>query len=280
MADNVIIKKFDSPLEYLEWASDTSTPWKGELSSRKTNNAQWAGTANYEEAYDLARNGWPEGLEKLAKQVDIAAKLMPSPQNKKLRYDVAGARPSPSRAAAGEPFAMATRGKDFKPKPVIKLRTYFSFASSTETDLVTTWGAAICSYVNELSHAGFSVQLDYYNEAKPSQSGDYNSSPPVSFQFPLKEAGYPLSLANVAFWWMHPSSHRRVFFSALEKLDVERGYTGGYGYPRIVMQPEKDVFYLTIDDARPKLKECLEVIKTKHAELLKSHPIPGIRLDI
>jgi len=272
MPDNVIIKKFDSPLEYLEWASNAPTPWKGRLSSRSTENTHWYGTKNYDEAYRLAKYGWPEGLEKLAKQVDIAATLSPNVPNKRKRYDVAGTTPSPSRAAAGEPFAMATRGKDFKQKPVITLRTYFCFSSSTDVDSVTKWGAAICSYVNQLSRAGFSVQLDYYNEAKPSSG--YDSS--VSFQFPLKKAGEPLSLSNIAFWWMHPSSHRRVFFSALERLDVERSYESGYGYPRIVMQPKSDVFFVTIDDARDSIEGCLKVIKQKHLELLRANPIQGL----
>ena len=76
-----IIKKFRSPNDFLEWATTAESPWTGELSSRRERDSSWAGTANYDEAYKLARYGWKEGLDQLSAQVKVAAKLSPQARN-------------------------------------------------------------------------------------------------------------------------------------------------------------------------------------------------------
>ena len=268
-----IVKKFNSPLEFLEWATHSESPWTGRLSSRETDSdaRDFTGTANYDEAYQLAKFGWKEGLDRLAEQVQVAAKLSPQAPNRRKRFDVAGHSPHTPRAAAGEPFAMATRGKDFKQKPIIKIRTNYGYLGNVDTSRVMRWGAAICSYIQTLEKAGFSTQLDAFNEVS-------STGPSISFQFPLKKAGQPLSLSNVVFWWGHPSAQRRISFSGRERLDVERWYSGGYGRTAVITPPEPGVLFLNIDDARDTMEECLKVISQKHRKLLEENPDPALSI--
>ena len=128
----------------------------------------------------------------------------------------------------------------------------------------------MCSYINNLERAGFSTQLDAFEEGK-AQGG-----PSISFQFPLKQAGEPLQLANVVFWWGNPAALRRITFSAIERLDIESSYSSGYGTLAIVEPIDKESLFLDINDARGSIKENLDVIISKHKKLLEGAPNQGV----
>lgn len=265
----VIVKSFDSPFAYLQWATHAPCMWKGELASRKSDDNEWSGTPTYEDAYHLAKYGWKEGLKMLTEQVRLAELMQPPTASQPVRkYDVAGYFPNPGRAAAGEMFNMVSpEAGELSKKPVIKISVNGTYPCTINPAHVMQWGAAICSYVNQLEKVGKSVQLDYVSDFIP--SGD-SSMPAVSLRFPLKKAGDPLSLASVVFWWAHPSSLRRIGFSALEKLDIEQGYQHGYGRYATVMKPEEGEFYLTIDDSGRNLEESLANIRRKHMPILNT----------
>ena len=267
-----IVKKFRSPLEFLEWASNEKSPWTGSLSSRKPGNSSWSGTGTYEEAYDLAKFGWQKGLDRLAEQVAIAAKLTPQNITPRKKRDIAGDFPDVPIAAAGDVFSMVTRGKQSKVKPIIKIQTNFGYNANVDSEKIMRWGAAIVSYVRTLELAGFSTQLDTISESK----GD--GGPPVSFQFSLKAAGQRLSLSNIVFWWAHPAALRRIEFSAMERLDIQEWYGYGYGQAKVITKPEPGTLFLTINDARNTMEECLQVIIDKHRNLLKNNPDSDISM--
>ncbi|MGH1456884.1 MAG: DUF7192 family protein [Alphaproteobacteria bacterium] len=260
-----IIKTFKSPAEYLEWATKAPCQWKGVLSSRSEGGRDWAGTDTYDEAYNLAKYGWVDGLKVLKQRVEIAMELGVQVPNAIKRYDIAGGYPDPVRAAAGDVFCMVSKGKDFKHKPVVKIRVDSSFSAEVDVDRVMKWGGAICSYVNQLEMMGFSTQLDWFEES-------FQNETKVSFGFPLKRAGEQLSLLDAVFWLAHPSSVRRISFSAMERLDVEADFSYGYGRPSVVTKPEKDVLHLTINDARDSVERNLERICDKHQKILQNDP--------
>ena len=178
-----------------------------------------------------------------------------------------------ARAAAGDPMAMILKGKSEKAKPIIKIRMNVGYSASVDSEDIMRWGGAVCSYIERLEKAGFSTQLDTFMESESRDGG-----PSVSFQFPLKKAGSRLDLSDVAFWWGHPSAIRRVEFSAIERLDIERHYSDGYGYPAVVEKPEPGVLFLNIADARRTSQECLDAIFQKHQDVLREHPIPGLAM--
>lgn len=257
----VIIKKFDTPLDFLEWATSAPCVWRGRLAS-KEGTYSFTGTHSYEEAYNLAKFGWPEGVKMLKKEVEIAENILTPDKKPRKRFDVYGYRASPERAAAGEAFNMIRKGKTIKKRPIIKIRTNMTFNASTSREHVMRWGAAICSYVNMLERQGQSVELTNVYESE-------SNGPSVSFQFKLKAAEEKLSLASIVFWWAHPSSLRRIEFAADEKLDIEEWFGQGYGRHKNVTPVDDDTLFLSINDAGYSMEENLEIIRKKHEKLLQ-----------
>lgn len=284
MAEITIIKEFDSPLDFLEWASNAPVLWKNtDLASRATGlgKSEWTGTRNYEEAYALAKFGWKDGLKMLTEKVELAnaalaAKIAPRKQEK--RYDVAGYYPNPPRAAAGEIFSMV---QPLRPKAAdygnfVKIRYDIGRVHTVDTSTIINMGAALCSYINALEKSGRVVHLEAYHEFNPT----YGPGAPLSFRFPLKKAGYNLSMADIIFWIVHPSALRRISFAAMEKLDIQYLYEGGYGKPACITSPPSDTLYLRIDDAGDNIKSCLENIRQKHIEILQPESVLKAQLEM
>lgn len=281
MSANIIIKAFDSPLSFLDWASHAPLLWSSEnCESRRIGNASWAGTRTYDEADALARYGWPEGLKLLVNKIHLAdAALEPKPGVGRIKkHSMAGYYPNPARAAAGEIFSMV---QPLRPKTdpggnLVKIRYDIGRRADVGSSAIITMGAALCSYINMLEESRYVVQLDAYSETRPSM-GD--GGPDLSFRFPLKKAGCHLSSADLVFWLAHPAALRRIVFSARERLDIERWYRHGYGRPAIVTQPPADTLYLRIDDAGGDVKDCLQNIRRKHKALLRPDANLAKRLD-
>jgi hypothetical protein len=257
MSYNIIIKKFPSANAFLEWATHAPCLWTGELSSRRTDRQHWYGTANYEEAYQLAKYGWPEGLAMLTKEVNAARKIIPQVVERKKRYDVAGQYPAPGRAAAGEAFAMVRKGQAFKQKPVLKVRLNINANAGVPANKIMQWGASICSYIDMIETQGQSVELTTIMESS-------SSGPNLSFQFLQKPAHHHLSMSSVVFWWANPSAQRRINFSGKERLDIERWYGDNYGCAENVTEPDEGTLHLSIYDAGQSLEENLEIMRAKH----------------
>jgi hypothetical protein len=278
MSSDTIIKMFDSPTAFLEWASHAPLRWNQQnCESRRVDSERtaWTGTRNYDEAYDLAKLGWRDGLKLLTPQsrlADVALEAKPAAGRQK-RHDIAGFYPNPARAAAGEIFSMV---QPLRPKVnadgnLVKMRYDIGRASHVSTESIITMGAALCSYINMLETSGYVVQLDAFFEMEPSYG---SGGPDVSFRFPLKKPGYNLAMADIVFWLAHPSALRRIEFSAMERLETERWYVHGYGRPACVTPVPADTLYLRIDDFGGDIGRCLETIRRKHLAVLT----PGSRL--
>jgi hypothetical protein len=279
MSAEIIIKAFDSPLNFLDWASNAPAQWSsGNCESRKVGNADWAGTRTYQEAEALARYGWPDGLKLLVEKIHLAdAALEPKPGvGRAKKHSVAGYYPNPARAAAGEMLSMV---QPLRPKVdpggnLVKIRYDICRARSVDTSTIMNMGAALVSYINMLEESRYVVHLEAYSETKPSSQGSA-----LSFRFPLKKAGCSLFAADLVFWLAHPAALRRIEFSAMERLDIEKWYAPGYGKATCVTPPPADTLYLRIDDAGRDVKTCLENIRRKHGALLMPNAPLKARLD-
>ena len=112
------------------------------------------------------------------------------------------------------------------------------------------------------------------SESIPSQNGGEKDAPDLSFRFPLKDSGEYLSLSNVVFWWGHPAALRRIHFSAVERLDIQRWYGCGYGKQANVTTPDAGTLHLSIEDAGNDIEENLEIIRRKHLAIMsKNDPL-------
>lgn len=202
-------------------------------SSVALHNEGFYGTPDREAAFDLARHGWAEGRKLLSK----ACAQMPraSARVRVVEWDVAGAYPDPVRASAGAPDCMVTGG-DTVECPTQIIRVVVSLATPWTTSLgeYINRGAAILSAIEAAEINGYPVQVEAEETVLYQDRG-------FSGSIVLKHAGHPSDLDSLAFFLIHPSALRRVFFSLLETehdlLHMQIGYGIPMSQPLSLRQP-------------------------------------------
>lgn len=202
-------------------------------SSIHRHNEGFYGTPDREVAFDLARHGWAEGRHLLAK----ACAQMPkaAARVRVMEWDVAGAYPDPVRASAGAPDCMVSGG-DTVECPTQVIRVVVSVATPWTTSLreYINRGAAILSAIEAAELNGYPVQVE-------AEETVYDGDTGFSASVVLKHAGHPSDLDSLAFFLIHPSALRRVFFSLLETehdlLHMQIGYGVPTGQPDSLCQP-------------------------------------------
>jgi hypothetical protein len=265
-----IIKVFPSASAFLEWATRAPSPWRGRLKSRliSDDRTSWTGTETYKEAHKLARYGWRQGVEKLRSSVPVGASTA-SYAVARLRYDVAGSFPDAARAATGDMFSMGTPyNPDREERPVVRMRYDMGVTFCVDPNIIISFGGALLTYVERLELARFPVGIDMCWDLCPSVGS--RDSAQVSFQFPLKRVGERLSMSGLAFWVAHPSALRRIGFSALERLDIEKYYGEGYGKPRPFTDTEPGVVRLCAEEAISDSECNLKTIRAAHLAVVPS----------
>ncbi len=192
-------------------------------SSINNGNEGFFGTPSREAAFELARHGWAEGRQLLSK----ARAQMPkaAARVRVMEWDVGGAYPDPVRAAAGAPDCMVTTGDTVEcPTQVIRVVVSLATPWTTSLNEFINRGAAILSAVEAAELNGFPVQVEAEETA-------YTWTQGFSASIVLKHAGHPADLDSLAFFLIHPSALRRVFFSLLETERDLLLMQGGYGLP-------------------------------------------------
>ncbi len=218
-----VVQSHASVLDALAHA-DRRKVWPGYMcSSLRTDRPYFHGTSDWPSALNLARYGWPEGRALLRK----ASAAMPKAaiRDRVLQWDVAGAYPDVARAVAGSPDCMMDDSPvDYRPTQAV--RVVVSIATPWTTDLVefVNRGAAILSAVEAAEAAGFRVEV-VAEETVTSQRDGFSAS------VLLKQAGQPADRDTLAFFLIHPSSLRRVFFALLETEQKLEHFCIGYGSP-------------------------------------------------
>jgi len=84
----------------------------------------------------------------------------------------------------------------------------------------------------------------------------------------------------MVFWIAHPSALRRVEFSAMERLDVERYYGRGYGQAVNNLRHAPEELTLFIDDSSNDLTRDLETIRNKHLATMSKTPTLSQTRDV
>jgi hypothetical protein len=223
------VTHYDSFAEFLAHVgSDVAGP----ATSRSTSNAGWSGTPTFEEAMRLAREGWPEGLEMIQRLTTrlehITSDLVAKPI---VQWDVAGDFADAGLYATGVPECMGffaeaepTKGSG----KIVKIRLNSSVSGGVGTGTIMRRGAVACALIDALESAGRSCEVEIASSTHDGWK--------VATTVPIKSAGEPLELDRMAYNLAHPSSFRRLMFSAWEHLPDEirhaNGYFGGtYGMP-------------------------------------------------
>ena len=223
--DNVsyITQRHLSVIDALEHALQERAWPAMSCSSISNGNTGFYGSPNRETAFELARFGWAEGRELITK----ARAQMPksAARVKVIEWDVAGAYPDPVRAAAGAPDCMFASG-DSVESPVNVIRIVVSASTPWTTSLseYINRGAAILSAVEAAEISGYPIQVEV-------EMTSFTWTKGFSCSIVLKHAGYSSDIDSLAFFLIHPSALRRVFFALLETESELLHMQSGYGLP-------------------------------------------------
>jgi hypothetical protein len=232
-----VVQSHGSVLDALHYA-EKNKAWPRHLcSSLRTDSAAFHGTPDWPTALDLARFGWPEGRT-LLRKVSVA---MPTAalQERVVQWDVAGAYPDVARASAGAPDCMMA-DQPVEARPSQAVRVVVSIATPWTTSLAefVNRGAAILSAVEAAEAAGLRVEV-VAEETATLQGNSFSVS------ILLKSAGHPADRDTLAFFLIHPSALRRVFFALLETEPHLAHFSSCYGVPQpqpAVLRPPGAVY--------------------------------------
>ena len=192
-------------------------------SSLRTENAGFHGTPDWSTAAMLAIRGWPEGRFLLRKAV--AAMPKAAHRDRICQWDITGAFPDAARASAGAPDCMIDdHPTDIKPTQSVRVIVSMATAWTTGLDEFVNRGAAILSAVEAAEAAGHRVEVVAEETAIVLNDG-------ASLSILLKSAGQPADRDSLAFFLIHPSSLRRIFFALLETEPSLEHFSCGYGAP-------------------------------------------------
>ena len=192
-------------------------------SSLRTDNAGFHGTPDWSTAAMLAIRGWPEGRSLLRKAV--AAMPKAAHRDRICQWDITGAFPDAARASAGAPDCMMDdHPTDMKPTQSVRLIVSMATPWTTGLGEFVNRGAAILSAVEAAEDAGHRVEIVVEETSIVLNDG-------ASLSILLKSAGQPADRDSLAFFLIHPSSLRRIFFALLETEPTLEHFCCGYGAP-------------------------------------------------
>ena len=184
-------------------------------------------TNSFEEAMDLMIKG---DVKSQSKILEIKTKLdyeMNSKQSIKVRSraDVAGYSPIVANAVMGLPKSMINSYRVPVKNKIVDIYINHSVGAFMSAETIEFRGAYILSYIDHLEQNGYRVNL--YAGAFSYDAYEYDYS---GFYVKVKSASQPLNTLKAAFYAVHPSFLRRIYFRILENESRLNDKThSGYG---------------------------------------------------
>lgn len=229
MSDH-IIRRYESLGAFVDYA-ETHRDKSG---SSQTSGASWAGTASFNDAVNLARDGYRDirpAVDGMAESIigEVKAQLAVKPVQV---FDVAGGAVDIGMFLNGEPECML----DMVLKPatgfgnVVTILINGRYSAGISAEQVKSLGIALCALVEILARCQTSAEI-WIESSVSGNGGKYSSL------VKLAEAWEPLDINGLMFAIAHPSFVRRICFGAEEgepmHIRSKFGFTehGGYGMP-------------------------------------------------
>ena len=206
--------EFDDILEYAEYADEV--PQDNE--SRTLSDNAWAG-GTFQDGIDQAKTGNPELVKQFFDGANILAAMIEEEKIGEIR-DVVGEYFDVADYLSGEPEVFR-RDEYGDRKPVVPVYANFSCSWNVNPKHIVNRGCAIVALCDELSKAGFIVDL-HVVEACEWRCTKYYTK--------INIANDPLDLDGLAFLIANPLNLRRLWFAMFERLNNESD-CGGYGSP-------------------------------------------------
>ena len=196
-------------------------------SSRRDKNPEWYGSTSFDAGMSLARHGWQEGREKMAKAVGVAAMSAGFSRSPAFDLDMAGAYPIAALAAAGNPMCMVSPSPvNERARPIVKITVSASVSAMTDSNDIFNYGAALLAFVDGLEQADIRTELHICYACRAMNGKDLGS-----FLIKFKKAEEALDLDKAAFILASPAMFRRLVFSLYE-MNFPKQFENGYGIPR------------------------------------------------
>lgn len=209
-------------LRYIEKNEDVKT----NSHSSHTGNESFTGTASFEDAIQLLKDGAPEIIEGLKKHVklsiaELAKELNTLPQG--YVADVVGLFFDVSKVIDGEPEAWLREPWDKEKKPRIKVPISGSYNANVDKETIIKNASKIIALIKALEDNNFEVEAIMVFPASDScTSGKHANSSVIIKGFDENFNWNKLSAM------LHPSFFRRLMFRDLE-LMFPTSLSGGYG---------------------------------------------------
>lgn len=230
--------RFESLPELYRWLDSAERTWRQRSAQFSGASNSWDLNAGYKGAMAMAKGGWIEGAQRVAKTLKAFKAPEREPQE---TLAVQGTRPCVPAYLAGSPRCMWRHKQEGAAKqPVLRLYVQVGALYNVKAEYMANIGAAIAQYIKTIEAQG--TQCEVWGA---SYSG--NSRNGVSFAWRVKRADQPLDLPMLAFSIGHPAMHRRVVFALRERSSCPE--LSGYGStgpinPSRVIDPPKGVRYI------------------------------------
>lgn len=211
---------FQSLAELGEYIARTPRTWRMKNSETVQPSPERDLNAGYDNALDMARNGWLEGAQRVQKALKAFVPETPKPDTV---VDFYGYRPHVPRFCAGDPMNMVRRDP-IDPETgmgkVLTLAVPVNALMSVSASSMANFGVAVAQYVNQLETDGMRVEL--IGMMVSHVSGYWR----VAHSWVIKYADQPLDLAVIAFTIGHPAMFRRLGFALRERCaaPMDPGY--------------------------------------------------------
>jgi hypothetical protein len=221
-------------------------------SSRSEGSYHFYGTTTFDEAINLAYNGWLAGQVNAMKLAQpIIERMVSFIERPDIVYDVEGSTLDIGRFCADDPECFIKFENEIVEVPSHPrlLRVVFNIAASCgiSKEIMTAKGAAVAALIELLEFAGNRVEvilLPFCGNVT------YINEPAEWFNSVLVKAfDQPLELARLIFAIAHPASFRRLGFTLIENgsLDAQSHFRHNYGYPADVSLDTLKEYNLTTD---------------------------------
>lgn len=223
--------------------------------------SDWSGSASMEDALQIARDGWSEGIEQAEEILQILN--VEHASQRKRSYGVAGGQVNVGKMLAGNPMHMIKRPK----QPGRKIVTLFvetSMSASIRADNIKTRAVIIAALAEILEREGYSCEIVATDISRFGERCFYQLATT------LKAAGERLNLFDTIFGLGHPAFLRRFSFATLSSSDEAWNVCNSQGSPSVMFNSEyptgRNEFYI-----RP-LKENVKS-ETLHERVLQMLPM-------
>lgn len=195
----------------------------------------FSGTHDLEEAIDIARNGWPEGVEHTEEIINRIS--VPHAKRRTRTNGVAGGAVNVGRMLSGNPLHMVRRVR-LEGKRNTTIFVDFGSASRLSKDTLIIRAIAVAAMVDVTENAGYSCEVVAVNCLRNAHQ----------ITVTLKSAGENLNLNDLIFGLGHPSFLRRLSFVVVcSAIETRRNWANqGTVYVPFndTHQPKSNEFYI------------------------------------